>query len=112
MYKYLVDAGFTVFTISWKNPDESIMDLGWDDYVELGPLEALRVVKAITGSEMVNTVGYCLGGIIEQTTLAYLAATGDEIVNTATFFATHQDFTNAGDVTVFIDEPRSSSWNG
>jgi polyhydroxyalkanoate synthase len=104
MYKYLVDSGFTVFTISWKNPDESIIDLGWDDYVDLGPLEALRVVKAITGSEVINTVGYCLGGIIEQTTLAYLAATGDESVNSATFFATHQDFTNAGDVTVFIDD--------
>jgi polyhydroxyalkanoate synthase len=104
MYKYLVDAGFTVFTISWKNPDESVLDLSWDDYVELGPLEALHVVKAITESEKVNTVGYCLGGIIEQTTLAYLAMKGDETVNSATFFATHQDFTNAGDVTVFIDE--------
>jgi polyhydroxyalkanoate synthase len=104
MYKYLVDSGFTVFTISWKNPDESVLDLGWDDYVELGPLEALRVVKAITGSDTVNTVGYCLGGIIEQTALAYLAATGDESINSATFFATHQDFTNAGDITVFIDE--------
>jgi polyhydroxyalkanoate synthase len=106
MYKYLVDAGFTVFTISWKNPDESVVDLDWNDYVELGPLEAQRVVKTITGSEVVNTVGYCLGGIIEQTTLAYLTATGDESVNSATFFATHQDFTNAGDVTVFIDEPQ------
>jgi len=104
MYKYLVDAGFTVFTISWKNPDESTREMGWDEYVELGPLEALRVIKAITGSEKVNTAGYCLGGIIEQTTLAYLAATGDDTVNTATFFATHQDFTNAGDVTVFIDD--------
>jgi len=104
MYKYLVDSGFTVFTISWKNPDESVIDMGWDDYVELGPLDALRVVKAISGSEKVNTAGYCLGGIIEQTSLAYLARTGDESVNTATFFATHQDFTNAGDVTVFIDD--------
>jgi len=104
MYKYLVDSGFTVFTISWKNPDESVRDLGWDDYVDLGSLDALKVVKSITGAERVNTVGYCLGGIIEQTTLAYLAAIGDESVNSATFFATHQDFTNAGDVTVFIDK--------
>lgn len=106
MFKYLVDSGFTVFAISWKNPDQSILDLTWDDYVDLGLLQSIRVVKAITGSEKINTVGYCLGGIIEQTTLAYLAATGDDSVNSATFFATHQEFSNAGDVTVFIDEPQ------
>ncbi len=106
MYKYLVDSGFTVFTISWKNPDDSVLHLEWDDYIDLGPLDALRVIKAITGSDVVNTVGYCLGGIIEQTALAYLAVSGDESVNSATYFTTHQDFTNAGDVTVFIDEPQ------
>jgi polyhydroxyalkanoate synthase len=105
MYKYLVEAGFTVFTISWKNPDESVLDLEWDDYMDLGPLDALRVIKDITGSEQVNTIGYCLGGIIQQVTLAYLARIGDDTVNTATYFATHQDFSNAGDVTVFISEP-------
>jgi len=106
MYKYLVDSGFTVFTISWKNPDESVLHMEWDDYVDLGPLDALRVIKAVTGSDVVNTVGYCLGGIIEQTALAYMSVTGDESVNSATYFTTHQDFTNAGDVTVFIDEPQ------
>jgi polyhydroxyalkanoate synthase len=105
MFKYLVDSGFTVFAISWKNPDESTLDLTWDDYMDLGPLDALRVVKAVTGAEKVNVVGYCLGGIILQTTLAYMALTGDESVNSATFFTTHQDFTDAGDVTVFISEP-------
>jgi polyhydroxyalkanoate synthase len=105
MFKYLVDSGYTVFAISWKNPDESVLDLTWDDYMDLGPLDALRVVKAITGAEKVNIVGYCLGGIILQTTLAYMVATGDETANSATFFTTHQDFTNAGDVTVFISEP-------
>ena len=105
MFKYLVDSGFTVFAISWKNPDESTLDLTWDDYMDLGPLAALRVVKAITGAEKVNMVGYCLGGIILQTTLAYMAVTGDESVNSATFFTTHQDFTDAGDVTVFISKP-------
>ena len=105
MYKYLVDAGFTLFTISWKNPDKSVLDLEWDDYVDLGPLDALRVIKEITGAEQVNMLGYCLGGIIQQVTLAYMAATGDETINSATYFATHQDFSNAGDVTVFISEP-------
>jgi polyhydroxyalkanoate synthase len=113
MFKYLVDAGFTLFTISWKNPDASVLELEWADYMEMGIIEALCVVQAITGSETVNTVGYCLGGIVEQVTLAYLAGLGDEAasaqgvpaVNSATFFATHQDFTDVGDVDVFLSEP-------
>jgi polyhydroxyalkanoate synthase len=105
MFKYLVDAGFTLFTISWKNPDGSVLDLEWADYMEMGIIEALRVVQTITGSEKVNTVGYCLGGIVEQVTLAYLAAKGDDTVNAATFFTTHQDFTEVGDVDVFLSEP-------
>lgn len=104
LFKYLVDAGFTVFALSWKNPDETTLNMDWDDYMDNGPLEALRAVKAITGSERVNVAGYCLGGIIQQVTLAYLAAMGDQSVNTATYFATHQDFANAGDVTVFISD--------
>lgn len=105
MYKHLVDAGFTVFTISWKNPDRSVLDLEWDDYMDLGPLDALRVVKAVTGTEKVNLVGYCLGGIVSQVTLAYMAAVGDRSVNTATYFTAHQDFSDAGDIAVFISRP-------
>jgi polyhydroxyalkanoate synthase len=113
MYKYLVDAGFTLFTISWKNPDESVRDVEWADYMEMGVIEALRVVQAITGSEKVSIVGYCLGGIVAQMTLAYLAAQGDEVasaqgvpaVNSATFFTTHQDYTDVGDLEVFLSEP-------
>ena len=106
LYKYLVESGFTVFTISWKNPDETVLDLEWNDYVELGLLKAIDVIRSITGVARVNTVGYCLGGIILQTTLAYLSASNEESINTATLFTTHQDFKNAGDVTVFIDEPQ------
>jgi polyhydroxyalkanoate synthase len=113
MFQYLVDAGFTLFTISWKNPDESVLNLEWADYMEMGVIEAMRVVQAITGSEKVNTVGYCLGGIIEQVTLAYLAAQGDSTeaqgvpaVNSATFFATHQDFGDVGDLGVFLSAPQ------
>ncbi len=106
LYKYLVDAGFTVFTISWKNPEESNLDFNWEDYMDLGPLTALKVIRSITGSEKVNTAGYCLGGIIQQVTTAYLAAKDDQSINTTTYFATHQDFTIAGDVTVFISEPQ------
>jgi polyhydroxyalkanoate synthase len=104
MYRHLVEEGFTVFTISWKNPDETVLHLEWDDYMDLGTLEAIKVVKEITGAPRVNVVGYCLGGIIQQVTLGYLATQDDDSVNTATYFATHQDFTNAGDVTVFINE--------
>jgi polyhydroxyalkanoate synthase len=106
LYKYLTDAGFTLFTISWKNPDDSILALDWDDYMDLGPLKAMEVVKAITGADRVNIAGYCLGGIITQVTLAYLAATGqEETINSATYFTAHQDFHNAGDISVFINKP-------
>jgi len=113
MFKYLVDAGFTLFTVSWKNPDAPVLDLEWADYMEMGILEALRAVQAITGSEKVNTVGYCLGGIVAQVTLAYLAARGEAWiaeqglpqVGAATFFTTHQDFSDVGDVEVFLSEP-------
>jgi len=104
MYQYLVEAGFTVFTISWKNPDDSVLDLEWADYMEMGTIDALRVVKAITGADKVNTLGYCLGGIVQEVTLAYLAAQGEEPVNTATYFASHQDFSDVGDVDVFLGE--------
>jgi polyhydroxyalkanoate synthase len=113
MYKHLVDAGLALFTISWKNPDDSVLHLEWADYMELGVLEALRVVKSITGSDRVNTLGYCLGGIVQQVTLAYLAARGDEWaqeqglprISAATFFATHQDFSYIGEIEVFLSEP-------
>jgi polyhydroxyalkanoate synthase len=105
LYRHLVDAGFTVFSISWKNPDSSVLDLGWDDYMDLGPLAAMGVVQTITGADKVNLVGYCLGGIISQVTLAYLAARNEDgPINTASYFTTHQDFSQAGDITVFIDK--------
>ncbi len=105
LIKYLVDSGLTVFAISWKNPDKSVLDLTWDDYMDLGPLDAIRVVKEITGSGEINVAGYCLGGIILQVTLAYLAAQGDESVKSATFFTTHQDYSDAGEIAVFISRP-------
>jgi polyhydroxyalkanoate synthase len=104
MFKYLVDSGFTVFAISWKNPDDSTLHLEWNDYIEMGLLEALRLVRSITRARKVNMVGYCLGGIAQQYTLAYLAATGKDIVKTATYFTTHQDFTKAGDINSFISK--------
>ncbi|MCB8923809.1 MAG: hypothetical protein H6662_19695 [Ardenticatenaceae bacterium] len=105
LIKYLTDSGFTVFAISWKNPDSSLKSLDWEDYMTLGPLAALAVIKSITRAERVNMVGYCLGGIMLQTTVAYMTAVSDPTANTATYFATHQDFKDVGDIAAFISKP-------
>ena len=106
LIKFLVDQGFTVFVISWKNPDASMEDTSFDDYLTLGPLEALDVVKEITGSQKVNAVGYCIGGTLLSMALPYLVAKKDETVNSANFFVALQDFSEVGDTSVFIDEPQ------
>src|SRR6266852_1594694 len=106
LIKFLVDHGFTVFVISWKNPDASMEETSFEDYLTLGPLSALEVIKEITGSPKVNAVGYCIGGTLLSMALPYLAAKGDETVNSATFFVALQDFTEVGDTSVFIDEPQ------
>ncbi len=106
LVKFLVDQGFTVFVISWKNPDASMEDKSFDDYLTLGPLTALDVVKEIAGVQKVNVVGYCIGGTLLAMMLAYLAARGDETVPTATFFVSLLDFSEVGDTSVFIDEPQ------
>jgi polyhydroxyalkanoate synthase subunit PhaC len=106
LIKFLVDNGFTVFVISWKNPDASMEEISFEDYLTLGPLSALDVMKEITGSPRVNAVGYCIGGTLLSMTLPYLVAKGDETINSATFFVSLQDFTEVGDTSVFIDEPQ------
>ena len=105
MVKFLVDQGFTVFIISWKNPDASMADIGFDDYVSLGPLAAMEAIKQITGSPKVNMAGYCIAGQMLATTLPYLAAKGDETVNSATFVVTLADFhAEINDLMALIDE--------
>ncbi len=105
LIKFLVDHGYTVFVISWKNPDASMADTSFEDYLTLGPLNALDVVKKITGSPKVNVVGYCIGGTLLAMVLPYLAAKGDETVNAAAFFVSLLDFTEVGDIGVFVDAP-------
>src|SRR5436305_232807 len=112
LIKFLVDQGFTVFVISWKNPDASMENTSFEDYLTLGPLKALDVVKEITGSQKVNAVGYCIGGTLLSIALPYLAAKKDETVNSATFFVALQDFSEVGDTSVFIDEPQVSYIEG
>jgi poly[(R)-3-hydroxyalkanoate] polymerase subunit PhaC len=105
MVRYLVEQGFTVFIISWKNPDESMAGLTIEDYMDLGPLEASEVVREITGSDTVNVMGYCIGGTLLSLTLAWLAARGDGRFGSATFMVSLQDFSKVGDTAVFISEP-------
>ena len=108
--RYLVEQGFQVFMISWKNPDESMADIEFEDYMALGVLEAADVARQITGAEKVNPIGYCIGGTLLGVTLAYLAAEeGDEkrgTFNAPTFLTAMLDFSDVGDQSVFIDEPR------
>src|SRR5256886_1793 len=104
--KFLVDHGYKVFVISWKNPDASMADTTFEDYMTLGPLSALDVIKKIIGTRKVNVVGYCIGGTLLAIVLSYLATKGDETVNAASFFVSLLDFTEVGDTEVFIDEPQ------
>jgi polyhydroxyalkanoate synthase len=92
--------------ISWKNPDPSMAEVSYDDYVTLGPLAALDVIKEITGSPKVNTVGYCIAGELLATLPPYLAAKGDDTINSASFVVTPVD-TQAvlNDLFALIDEP-------
>ena len=100
--KYATDAGRNTFVISWRNPDASLADLTWADYVKLGPLAAIRVAAEIAGSADVDAIGYCIGGTLLSTALAYLARTDSKAVNTATFFAALVDFTDPGEVMAFL----------
>ena len=103
--KYAVEeCGQTVFLISWKNPDASYRDYGFENYLTEGVLEAIDVVTKLTGESKVNTIGYCIGGTLLTSALAYLAAKKDDRINSATFFTTLIDFSEAGELKVFIDE--------
>src|SRR4051812_34770543 len=105
MVRYLVSQGFTVFVVSWKNPDASMDDIDIEDYMDLGALEASDVAREITGSPKVNAMGYCIGGTLLTLTLATLAAKGDGRFNAASFMVSMQDFARVGDTAVFMDEP-------
>jgi polyhydroxyalkanoate synthase len=108
LVKYLVDRGHTVFMISWRNPDAKDRDLGFDDYLRLGVLEALKAIQAIVPGERVNAVGYCLGGTLLSIAAAWLAGQGSEALNSVTLFAAQTDFTEAGELTLFIDDSQLS----
>ena len=102
--KWMVDQGFTVFVISWVNPDARLAAKGFDDYMREGIFAALDAVQRVTGEPQAHTIGYCVGGTLLAVTLAYMAATGDNRVASSTFLTTQIDFTHAGDMKVFVDE--------
>ncbi len=109
LIKWIVDQGYTVFLISWVNPDERHQDKGFDAYMQEGPLTAMDIIEEITGESQVNTIGYCLGGTLQATTLAYLAAKKKDRVKTSTFFTSLIDFEHPGELEVFIDEEQIQS---
>ncbi|HET6521871.1 MAG TPA: class I poly(R)-hydroxyalkanoic acid synthase [Geminicoccaceae bacterium] len=107
--KYAVDQGFTVFVISWVNPDERHANKTFEDYMVEGTLTALDAMERATGEKEFNVVGYCLGGTLLACNLAYMAEKRDRRIKAATFFTTLVDFSEPGDLGVFIDEEQISS---
>ena len=104
LIRWAVEQGHTVFVASWVNPDEHLSQKGFDDYMREGVLAALDAIEAATGERAVNAIGYCLGGTLLATTLAYMAVKKDTRIKTATYFVTMTDFEEAGELGVFIDE--------
>jgi len=107
--KWCVDQGLTVFVISWVNPDKSLGAKTWEDYMKQGPLAAMDAIEKATGEMKVHTLGYCVGGTMLATTLAWLAEKRRVRVTSATFLAAQVDFTHAGDLLVFVDEGQISA---
>jgi polyhydroxyalkanoate synthase len=107
--KWCVDQGLTVFMISWVNPDNKLGKKSFADYMMEGPLAAMDVIEKITGEMKVHTAGYCVGGTLLASTLAWLAEKRRVRVTSATFFAAQVDFTHAGDLMVFVDEDQISA---
>jgi polyhydroxyalkanoate synthase subunit PhaC len=104
LIKWIVDQGYTLFIVSWVNPDATYADVGMDTYVEEGYLEAIRVAREVTGEKQVNVVGYCIAGTTLALTLALMNKRKDKSVRSATFFTTLTDFSDQGEVGVFLED--------
>lgn len=104
LIRYAVAEGNRVFVVSWRNPDESVRHLGWDDYIEQGAIQAIRVAQEISGQDRINTLGFCVGGTILATGLAVLAARGEQPAASVTLLTTLLDFADNGILDIFVDE--------
>ena len=102
--RYTVGQGHRVFVVSWRNPDESLKDKTWDDYIEDAAIRAIEVVQDLTGAETINTLGFCVGGTILSTALAVLAARGQQPAHSVTLLTTLLDFKDTGILDIFVDE--------
>lgn len=102
--RWLVAQGFTVFMISWVNPDRRLSHKSFEDYMNEGVLEAIAAARRAAGTEQINALGYCVGGTLLATALAWLAQKGEEPVRAAGFLTTQVDFAHAGDLLIFIDD--------
>ncbi len=102
--RWAVDQGHTVYVVSWVNPDETLAEMSFEDYMLQGPLCALAAIEQATGEREINAIGYCLGGTLLASTLAYMAEKYDDRIKSATYLVTMIDFTEAGELGVFIDE--------
>lgn len=108
LLKWLVDQGHTVFVISWVNPDETYADTGFDSYIKEGVLTAVDAIQYETGESEINAIGYCIGGTLLTSALAYMKAKGDERIKSATFFTTMINFSEPGELGLFIDDQQVS----
>jgi polyhydroxyalkanoate synthase subunit PhaC len=104
LVRYLVDQGHRTFVMSWRNPDASIEDKTWDDYIGDGAMKAIEVVQEISGAKQINALGFCVGGTILGTALAVHAARGEKPLASATLLTSFLDFSETGVLDLFIDE--------
>ena len=108
LVKYLTEQGFTVFIVSWKNPDEDDRDLGMADYRQLGIMNAIDTIGKITGEAKIHGIGYCLGGTLLSIAAAAMSRDGDNRIQSLSLLATQVDFSEAGELMLFINESQVS----
>ncbi|MBB4659255.1 PHA/PHB synthase family protein [Parvularcula dongshanensis] len=102
--RWAVDQGRTVLVVSWVNPGPELQDVAFPGYMRKGVYAALDAAEAATGADEFDAIGYCIGGTLLAVSLGHMAATGDERIKTATFFTAQTDFSEAGDLKVFVDD--------